>query len=229
MYKSVENPQDLRWPPIRANRFADSRASLDSRDSFQGSRTEPRFCESRFGGAKVANRRFQAIRANRSHVMKTGFYLFFLRIGSRESIHANRPDSRCESPGHLSSRLIIFFGGGGNQFYGQNDFMDIWAFLKKLPFVHKWKWNHLCPFGVCLVLQDFSHVKIEYFPKPVESQTRSSKRAFRLLQSWRVQGNPSPTLSANLLYQSLSKLLFPWAPIARLWTRVSGFLVICGG
>ena len=38
--------------PIRANRFADSRESPDSRESFQGSRTEPLFCESRFGGAK---------------------------------------------------------------------------------------------------------------------------------------------------------------------------------
>ena len=28
------------------------------------------FCESRFGGLKIANRRFEAIRANHSHVMK---------------------------------------------------------------------------------------------------------------------------------------------------------------
>ena len=49
-------------------------------------------------GLKFANRRLEAIRANRSHVMKTGA---FLRIDARESIHANRPDSRCESPGHL--------------------------------------------------------------------------------------------------------------------------------
>ena len=67
--------------PIRANRFADSRESPDSRESFQGSRTEPPFCKLRFGGGglKVANRRFEAIRANRSHVMKRGF-----------SIRANR-------------------------------------------------------------------------------------------------------------------------------------------
>ena len=39
--------------PIRTNRFADSRESPDSRESFQGSRTEPPvFCESRLGGAK---------------------------------------------------------------------------------------------------------------------------------------------------------------------------------
>ena len=67
---------------IRANRFADSRASLDSRESFQGSLTEPLFCESRFGGLKIANRRFEAIRANRSHVMKIGVFC--------ESIRTNR-------------------------------------------------------------------------------------------------------------------------------------------
>ena len=36
--------------PIRANRFADSRESPDSRESCQGPRTEPLFCESHFGG-----------------------------------------------------------------------------------------------------------------------------------------------------------------------------------
>ena len=84
--------------PIRVNRFADSRESPDSRESFQGSRTEPLLCESRFGGLKMANRRLEAIRANRSNVMKIEV---FLRIDSCESIRANRPDSRCESPGHL--------------------------------------------------------------------------------------------------------------------------------
>ena len=39
-------------PPIRENRFADSRESPDSRESLQDSRTEPLFCESRFRGAK---------------------------------------------------------------------------------------------------------------------------------------------------------------------------------
>ena len=56
--------------------------------------------QSRFGGLKIANWRFEAIRANRLNIMKIG--VFFLRIDSRESIQANRPDSRCESPGHLS-------------------------------------------------------------------------------------------------------------------------------
>ena len=50
--------------PIRANRFA------DSPESPEGSRTEPLFCESRFGALTLANRRFEAIRANRSNVMK---------------------------------------------------------------------------------------------------------------------------------------------------------------
>ena len=40
-------------PTIRANRFADSRESLDSRESFQGFRTEPLSCESRFGALKI--------------------------------------------------------------------------------------------------------------------------------------------------------------------------------
>ena len=77
--------QWLNWGldgPIRANRFADSRESPDSRESSWASRTEPLFCESRFGGLKIANRGFEAIRANRSHVMKAGV---FLQIDSRES------------------------------------------------------------------------------------------------------------------------------------------------
>ena len=40
----------------------------------------PFFCESRFGGLKIANRRFEAIRANRSNVTKIEV---FLRIDSR--------------------------------------------------------------------------------------------------------------------------------------------------
>ena len=72
----------------------------------------------------------------------------------------------------------------------------------------------------------------------MESQTQSSKRAPRELQSWRVQGNPRslcqpsanppptlrrpfadplPTFSANLF----SKPLFPWIE-----TRVNGFLAV---
>ena len=68
--------------PIRANRFAESLESPGSCESSQGSRTEPLFCELRFGALTLANRRFEAIRANHSNVMKIGF--------SCESIHANR-------------------------------------------------------------------------------------------------------------------------------------------
>ena len=34
----------------------------------------PFFCESRFGGLKIANRRFEAIRADRSHLLKIVFF-----------------------------------------------------------------------------------------------------------------------------------------------------------
>ena len=59
--------------PIPANRFADSRESPDSRESFQGSRTEPLLCESRFGALEIVSRRFEVIRANRSNVTKINF------------------------------------------------------------------------------------------------------------------------------------------------------------
>ena len=65
--------------PIHANRFA------DSRESFQGSRTEP----------LLAHRVLDRLNHMKIEV--------FLRIDSHESIRANRTDSRCESPGHLSS------------------------------------------------------------------------------------------------------------------------------
>ena len=55
--------------PIRANRFADSRESSDSRESFQGSRSEPFFANRAPRGYNIANRRFEAIRTNRSKVM----------------------------------------------------------------------------------------------------------------------------------------------------------------
>ena len=77
---------------IRANR-------LILANRFRVPELNPFLGESRFGGPKIANRRFEAIRANPSRVMKIGV---FLRIHSRESIRANRPDSRCESLGHLS-------------------------------------------------------------------------------------------------------------------------------
>ena len=40
-----------------------------------------------------------------SHEMRCGPKIFFvLRIDSRESVHSNRPDSHCESPGHLKRK-----------------------------------------------------------------------------------------------------------------------------
>ena len=86
--------------PIRANRFADSRESLDSCESLQGSQTEPPFLRItlRGGRLKIAKISFEAIRSKRSTVMKKGISL---RIDSRESIRATRPESRCEPQGHL--------------------------------------------------------------------------------------------------------------------------------
>ena len=60
---------------IRANR-------LILANLFRVPELNPLLCESRFEGLKIANRGFEAIRANRSHVMKTGVSL---RIDSRES------------------------------------------------------------------------------------------------------------------------------------------------
>ena len=78
---------------MRANRFADSRESLDSRESFQGSRTEPPFFwESRSQGAKTCESQVCSF-CNEN----TDF--------SRERSCANRPDSHCESPGHPRSAL----------------------------------------------------------------------------------------------------------------------------
>ena len=84
--------------PLRANRPI--LANL-----FRVPELNPLFCESRFGGLKTADRRFEAIRANRWNTVKIGFCL---RIDSRESIHANRPDLRCESPGHLRPCILCF-------------------------------------------------------------------------------------------------------------------------
>ena len=75
--------------------MSESRASVDS----QGSQTEPLFCESRFGGLNISNRRLEAIRATRLKCYK---HCFLFCIDSREY----RPDSRCGSPGHLSFLLI---------------------------------------------------------------------------------------------------------------------------
>ena len=59
---------------IRANR-------LILANRFRVPELNPFFCESRFGGLIIANLRFEAIRANRSHVMQIGV---FARIDSHE-------------------------------------------------------------------------------------------------------------------------------------------------
>ena len=64
--------------PIRANRFTDSRESPDCRESLN-----PLFCESRFGGLKIANRRFEA--DSRESLQRYENRFFFC-----ESIRANR-------------------------------------------------------------------------------------------------------------------------------------------
>ena len=65
--------------PICTNRFADKiRATrLILANPFRVPNLNPFFCESRLGGLKIANRRFETIRANRSHVTKTDFLLFY--------------------------------------------------------------------------------------------------------------------------------------------------------
>ena len=56
----------------------------DSREAPEGSRTEPLYRETRFGALKIVNRRFEAIRANHSNVMKLGLFSAnrFARIAS---------------------------------------------------------------------------------------------------------------------------------------------------
>ena len=96
--------------PIRTNRFADSRESSDSRESVQGSRTEALVCKSHLGGLKITNCRFEATRANRLHVMKTGFFFFanrFARINLREfALRIAGPDKVFGQKQLFSQRLL---------------------------------------------------------------------------------------------------------------------------
>ena len=94
--------------PIRANSFADSREFPDPRESFSGFLNWTPFLRIALRGTKkTANRKFDAIRANRSNVLKI---IFCLRIDLCKSIRANSHDSRCESPGHLRLWCIHFSG-----------------------------------------------------------------------------------------------------------------------
>ena len=75
---------------IRANR-------LSCANHCRVEEMNPFFWQMFFGALKVANRMFEAIRANRSNVLKLVFSVNqFARIDSSES-----PGSRRKSPGHL--------------------------------------------------------------------------------------------------------------------------------
>ena len=107
--KSCFSNRALRWPDSRESirRFARIDSQIRANRLIFANRVKvpklnPFFCESRFRGLTIANRRFEAIRANRSHVVKIGF---FLRIDSRASIHANCPDSRCKNAG--PSKIVL--------------------------------------------------------------------------------------------------------------------------
>ena len=84
---SVKGCKWLGWPcpnldgPIRANRFADSRESLDSHESFQGSRTEPFFLRIALRRAKI----FESQVGGDSFESLARYEEVFLRIDSRES------------------------------------------------------------------------------------------------------------------------------------------------
>ena len=65
----------------------------------------PFFRESQFGALKVANRRFEAIRANRLNVMKIGFFLSANRFARIAPI---RVANRRGHPRSTGKPLIIF-------------------------------------------------------------------------------------------------------------------------
>ena len=66
------------------------------------------------GGLKNANRRFEAIRGNRSHVLKIAFFSWsrFARIDSRESRRGGGVQEG-EGPGGCLRRIGEFLGVGG--------------------------------------------------------------------------------------------------------------------
>ena len=82
----------LSWMARARIEFADSRKSLDSRESL----TEPLFCASRFVGLILKYCESQVWGDSRESLARYENMAFFC-----ESIRANRPDSCCESPGHL--------------------------------------------------------------------------------------------------------------------------------
>ena len=97
--QSATCPQNMGLPPIwdtchlvgylKLARFARIVSGLPNRTPFSANRAS---------GAKIAKRSLSRF-ARSSHVTKLGV---FLRTDSHEPIRANRPDSHCGSPGHLS-------------------------------------------------------------------------------------------------------------------------------
>ena len=82
---SKKSTHPVSGPRIADKHFTDTRIFLMIlANRFRVPKPNPFFsCESRFGGLKIANCRFEAIRTNPSHIMKIEV---FLRIDSRESI-----------------------------------------------------------------------------------------------------------------------------------------------
>ena len=73
---------NLRWPDSRESIFRFTEICLILANRFRVPELKTFFANRTSGGLKIANCRFEAIRTNRSHVMKLGF---FLRIDSRQS------------------------------------------------------------------------------------------------------------------------------------------------
>ena len=105
---------------IRANR-------LILANRFRVPELNPFFANHASRGLKIAKISFEAIRANRSHVTKIG--CFFC-----ESIRANLPDSRCESPGHLRFGMespFKSYGPSSSAFSNVSQALSIWLFAQK--------------------------------------------------------------------------------------------------
>ena len=148
--------------PNRANRFADSRESPDSRESFQGSRTEPFFCESRFGGGglKIANRRFEAIRANRWHAMKIGFFVSanrFARIALIRNLRIAGPSKIWEHQKSQSQRVDLFYLRLGRFLLTVG-----LGCLRLVLVAYGWIWFGLFTYGCNLVWSSLLMVEIEF-------------------------------------------------------------------
>ena len=120
---------------IRANRPIHAK-------HFRGSRTEALFCEARLGALKIANRRFEAIRANRSNVLK-----IIIKSALRPPPPPQNPKSPPPKRGILWTWFCLqkerIFPGAhkigaaisgpriaGRKFYGHEDLSEIGIFLR---------------------------------------------------------------------------------------------------